>query len=104
MADHVQATADITVVANHFSAIHSSFQNYFSTHALYKMKWRSCGLLLQTKDRPLTSSLSLCADRELFLFFFLLGQKKDAIDTATLTALLGGLSPERAFFLNAAVS
>lgn len=39
-----------------------------------------------------------------FSFFFLLGQKKDAIDTATLTALLGGLSPERAFFLNAAVS
>lgn len=52
VADHVQATANTTVVANHFSAIHSSFQNNFATHAHYKMEWRSCGLLLQAKDRP----------------------------------------------------
>lgn len=40
----------------------------------------------------------------LFFVFFLLEQKKDAIDTAALTVLLGGLSPERAFFLEAVVS
>lgn len=39
-----------------------------------------------------------------FSLFLLLGQKMNAIDTATLTVLLGGLRPERDFFLNAAVS